>query len=984
MREPTDSESRQGETQEDIPMRRALKYLFGFLGLVVVAVIAALMLIPREQIVALAADQVRNTTGRELTLAGDLSPSFWPVLGVRTGPITLSNADWAEAGNMVSASAAEIGVELVPLFSGEIKVTALRLVDPVIALEIDTDGRANWIFDDEAAVTSGGSGETAGELPKISLPEAVITNGKISFHDAKSGQRIELAALDLTAGLEGFDAPLSLKGSGLWNGERARFEAFIDTPAAAMEGSETSVRVSLASDPASFSFDGDLLIDEDAPLPLVNGKITADLPILAAAVAWATGARAPAGLADLGAVKVDGSVAASEAALRLVAKGSIGYKGRAVGFDLKADGANGWLDRQAFTVTASGQSDGLFQFSFGGPVSAGGTLAAEGPLKVTVSDLRGLAKWAGGAALDAPAGTLDSASLDARLALKGGDRIDLSGLSLRLDRTTMTGDASVNMGGARPMISARLNSGPLDLSPFMGDGAGGSGGGAAVQGWSTDPLDLSALRAVDAEVAIRAEAVDLGDIEIGRSDIDARLNNGRLDMKIARVDAYGGGMSGTIVLVAGEEAQLSTDLTVSAVQLRPLLNALAGFDSLEGLGAFRIKVNGRGRSMDALMNSLDGRGGLDLTDGAILGLNLASMVRNLTGEGGSDQKTDFTAVTGTFDITNGVLNNTDFSFLGPLLRVIGAGSVDIGGQAQNFRLEPTAVASLTGQGGALEDAGLGIFPILITGTWANPSIRPDLTAALEGLLSNPEGTLEAVTGLIDGADPGKAAESLLGAVTGGGGGDDSPAGALGQVLGGAAQDEPEAGGGAKTGGATSGLGGLLGALGGGTGRDDGGDGAVAQPTFDGTPPVPTIAEPEIDATDLAPVYAPVPIPANRQGLAALQRIVPPATQEQPAIEPAVEPAVEPDESIAVPSMQYTPEPEPTQPPATFRPAPEPEAVPAPAPEAVPQAEPEPVQTESKPKVKRREKAKDEEEQPGRGRDKEGGLTPRQLLKSLEK
>ncbi len=219
--------------------------------------------------------------------------------------------------------------------------------------------------------------------------------------------------------------------------------------------------------------------------------------------------------------------------------------------------------------------------------------------------------------MDAPAGTLESASLDARLALKGGNQIDLSGLTLRLDQTTMTGDAGVDLSSARPMITARLSSGPLDLSPFMA-GEGGGGGGAFGQGWSVEPLDLSALRAVDAEVAVRTEAVDLGDIEIGRSDIGARLRNGKLEVQIDRVDAYGGGMTGTIVLLAGEQAQLSTDLTLSAVQLRPLPNALAGFDNLEGLGNFRIRVNGSGHSMDALMKSLDGQGGLDLTDGAIL------------------------------------------------------------------------------------------------------------------------------------------------------------------------------------------------------------------------------------------------------------------------------------------------------------------------------------------------------------------------------
>ena len=159
-------------------------------------------------------------------------------------------------------------------------------------------------------------------------------------------------------------------------------------------------------------------------------------------------------------------------------------------------------------------------------------------------------------------------------------------------------------------------------------------------------------------------------------------------------------------------------------------------------------------------------------------------------------------MTGSFDITDGVLHNTDFSFLGPLLRVVGAGTVDLGRQSQNFRLEPTAVASLTGQGGALGDSGLGVFPILVTGTWANPQIRPDLTAAIEGFLNDPDKTIDTVTGLIDGvkdADLDKAAETLLGTVTGGGGSQEG-GGALGQVLGGVLGTGNEAENGNNSGG----------------------------------------------------------------------------------------------------------------------------------------------------------------------------------------
>jgi len=75
-----------------------------------------------------------------------------------------------------------------------------------------------------------------------------------------------------------------------------------------------------------------------------------------------------------------------------------------VGFELTADGGDGWLDRQAFTVAAAARSEGLFEASFSGPVSAGEVPAAEGPLKLRAPDLRALAEWAGGAALGGAGG----------------------------------------------------------------------------------------------------------------------------------------------------------------------------------------------------------------------------------------------------------------------------------------------------------------------------------------------------------------------------------------------------------------------------------------------------------------------------------------------------------------------------------------------------------------------------------------------------
>ncbi len=934
-----------GEAREDGAMRRLLKVLALFLVVIAIMAGAVVFLIPRDHVVALAVAKVRDATGRDLVLSGEVAPSFWPVLGLRTGPVRFSNAPWAEVPDMVTAGAAEIGVELLPLLTGHVNVTTLRLVDPVVALEIGADGRANWDFGGEDP-GGGGGGRSA---PSISLPEAVIANGTVRFSDARSGRRLELAALDLTAGLAGLDAPMSLDGSGIWNGKQAKLVAVVDSPSAMIAGDRISLELTLASEPVTLAFEGEIQQADDGALSAVSGNMSASMASLPGAVAWATGSAAPQELAELGAASFEGSLAATDALLAVSARGSAGYRGRDVAFEVKADGAAGWRSALAFTVAGAARSEGLFALNFTGPVRLGTARAAEGPLRLSIENLGELAGWVTGRPAGLPAGMPDSLLLETRIAVKGTERIGLGAMMLRGIGTVSRGDAALYLGGARPLLNARLESGPLDLSAFAGqtggpDGAGGNGG------WSTAPLDLSALRAVDADVQIRAEAVDLGEIELGRSEIDARLQDGRLDLTIRRLDAYGGGVDGTIALMAGREVEVAADLGVANVQLRPLLAALSGTERLEGLGNFRIRATGRGGSMDALMRSLSGAGSLDLADGAILGINLAAIVRNLTGQSGGSERTDFSAVSGTFDIRDGVLHNSDFSFLGPLLRIRGAGTVDIGGRGQNLRLEPTAVSSLAGQGGSLGEAGLGIFPILVTGTWANPSIRPDLAGAVQALLLNPDGTVEAFKGLI-GGDAGQAAGALLGTIAGGGstgGGETTPGGGRGGSLGG------------SLGGALGGI--LGGALGGGDGKKDGrkdnktgaggeatqlGALGSAQGGAAGAPADEENARPgsEIVAEpgQAAPVNAPLPRPSD----AFRQASASPATggtgeslQPVPADgEPAVPGPVRQEEPSREPSQEPSREPAAAEPPAPAQPAAEQTATVSPADAGAPAAAP---------------------------------------------
>ena len=70
----------------------------GILLLILVVAVGSLFLLPADRIARIAADQLRNLTGREVTITGDVGLTFWPVLGVTASGLEVGNADWARMG----------------------------------------------------------------------------------------------------------------------------------------------------------------------------------------------------------------------------------------------------------------------------------------------------------------------------------------------------------------------------------------------------------------------------------------------------------------------------------------------------------------------------------------------------------------------------------------------------------------------------------------------------------------------------------------------------------------------------------------------------------------------------------------------------------------------------------------------------------------------------------------------------------------------
>ena len=166
-------------------MRTGVKILIGIVVVLVVlvagAAIVALTIDP-DTLIAPVQAQVKAVTGRELTVRGGarIALSLHPRVVLRD--VTISNASWASARDMLKAERLEIAVALVPLLSRRIELEEIELVKPQIALETDGKGQKSW-EPTPAATSPAQPGGGGGLAAAVAIGEIEISNGTVTYRD---------------------------------------------------------------------------------------------------------------------------------------------------------------------------------------------------------------------------------------------------------------------------------------------------------------------------------------------------------------------------------------------------------------------------------------------------------------------------------------------------------------------------------------------------------------------------------------------------------------------------------------------------------------------------------------------------------------------------------------------------------------------------------------------------------------------------------
>lgn len=695
--------------------------LFSLLGLVALAGAggALLLLAPPTGIIRdrLAAE-VKQRTGRDLAIGGKPSLTFYPALGVKLTDVSLSAPPSMPGAPLLVAESIEVQVALLPLVTREVTIERLVLNRPTIDLRVDALGRRSWDFADaemlrqawppryaQAARPPTGSpvskelqdfarntgdrtarGKQFSGLNDLSLSDVRIIDGTLRYTDIRQGSREELTALHARISLKQLAGPLSVTGSFVKSGERVAVETNVEAFKDMLEERPSKVTLKIAARPLSGTYDGTIAA---GLITALDGRLSLKAPSLDALAQFAGvplgGAEALGALAVDGQLKVNGPVLAlSGANLALgetAATGVIAIDTNGARPQVKANLKFAHLD--------------LNRFSGVEPKLAPMPLKEESTAQPSGSAGR-FAPSPGGTGTG---GTVPAPTAQMPAAKSIEDLID------QTDRAPPLKPSK----SAVPQVR----------------------GFAQRDGWSSEAINLTALRLVDVEGRVDFGSITQGNVKVGQTISALQLKNGFLKLEITEAALYGGKAKGLINLDARQqELALGANISSDGVAAGTLLKDAADIDMVEGRGRLVIAVSARGGSERELIGTLAGKAELQMVNGAIVGWDAAQMLAGL-GQGRipkldrqTTAKTPFSELSGTFQIANGVARNQDLKFESPAIRSTGSGVINLVDRNIDMTLRPRQTQAAVG--------GLSFdVPIRIAGPWSQVAVMPELGNAMK-------------------------------------------------------------------------------------------------------------------------------------------------------------------------------------------------------------------------------------------------------------
>ena len=620
------------------------------------------------------ATAVRENTGRELVIEGDIELKIFPWLAIDVGRTTLGNAPGFGEEPFAAFERASLSVRLLPLLLRQEATIGSAAIDGLrLNLQVNRNDVRNWADLLEADETTADTEATARDGAALEVSGIDISDATIIYEHVPKGDRYELSDVNLNLGRVSDDGSPVPASGGL------RFDV---QPAGYVGEVSLDTVVSFDRDAGTVSFGASSLEGLVEGLAEIPAKLEFETAGIDVSTVEKTAAVQPVSLSLLG-IDIDAEVEPFSYADTIQPTATI-----------KVDAFSPRSLMTAFGAAPPETADpsALSSVSLEAKAYVGDDNMRMTGLTITVDD------------------TTFTGKMTVPFASNGRFFLDLAGDTLDLNRYMAPADeeAAAATDDAAPVeIPAEL------IRPLNARGD-----------FSISTVTLGAIQLDNVTVRLTA-----GSGKMRIHPVSADLFDGRYEGDV------GLDVTGSKPVLSMNERIEGVDLAKLAAAMfekENITGSIRGEFKLTGRGDDMGEVQ---RTLDGNMSFELSDGVYEGTDvGYELRRARALLRQETPPEPVLPARTKFSAVKATSTVTDGIMRNDDFVADLPFMQLTGAGTVNLPDGTVDYRLrarvfsKPEALEAATPE--EIEDFTKTVIPVRITGPVASPKVAPDVEALL--------------------------------------------------------------------------------------------------------------------------------------------------------------------------------------------------------------------------------------------------------------